>query len=372
MKRLNWQLSGAFLIWSVVPAFAQETAAPEIPPPPATTAPPPQTDRPTDRAAARTFADEAAPEAIGAAVISGPDGRLVVSDLVAASAAANAGLLQGDVVVSVDGHLLTEVDGFHQHLAAHRTEPVQLVVMRDGAQRTIVLNEPAPGSGAVEIRPAVGLRFIQGPQVIVAEVVVGSPADRVGLQPGDHLVAVNGDVISSTDHFITLVAAAPHDATLELTYVRNQERRWAAVEPAAWDVVFGATTARTAYKPSVTDSAVVAAPSITYYTAPYISTNVSPVVVPAAWYYPYYPSYAWYYHYWGIPYYAYHPAYYSPYSYHAPHWPYAWPCGGHPHPHTHPAPSTGIDSARTVPHADSGRMTTGMQAAEELRIVERE
>jgi predicted metalloprotease with PDZ domain len=305
-------------------------------------------------------------------IVSGTDGRLVVTDVVAGSAAADAGLFNGDVVVSVDGQFIDDVDDFHQYIGAHATEPVQLVVMRDGVQKTIVLNDPVPTSGTAEIRPALGVRFVQGPQVILAEVVVGSPADRAGLQPGDHLVAVNREVIASTDHFITLVASVPFDETLELTYVRNQERRWAAITPVAWDVVYGSTTTRIALKPAAPDATDVTAPAVTYYTTPWYTTNVSPIVVPAAWYYGYYPSYAWYYHYWGYPYYAYYPGYYYPYWYFAPHWPYAWPHAVHPHTHRVPA-ATRTDSAQSAPSAPNhGRIAGAVGNADfPQQLVER-
>jgi membrane-associated protease RseP (regulator of RpoE activity) len=214
------------------------------------------------------------------------------------------------------------------------------------------------------------VRFVQGPHVILSEVVAGSPAELAGLQPGDHLVALNGEVIASTDHFITLVAAVPYEESLELTYVRNQERRWAAIAPAAWDVVFGSTSTRVALKPAAPDSTVVAAPAVTYYTTPWYTTNVSPVVVPAAWHYPYYPAYAWYYYYWGYPFYAYYPAYY-PYWYHAPHWPYAWPHAVHPHTHRTPA-ATRTDSAQSAPSTTNpGRFGDAARDTNVFEVVER-
>lgn len=370
MKRLSY-LSALFVVAAFIPAMAQDrNELSDVPPPPDAAAGAVQDDRPLpDRP--RTFAEESSPSSLGAVVIARADGKLVVTDLVPDSAAATAGLQDGDVVVSLDGHFITEVDEFHEFLAAHPAQPVRLVVLRDGAERTIVLHEAPGGSRAAEVRPALGVRFVQGTQVILAEVLAGSPADLAGLQPEDHLVAVNREVIASTDHFITLVAAVPYDETLELTYVRNQERRWADITPAAWDVVYGSTTTRVALKPATPDTTVVAAPAVTYYTTPWYTTNVSPVVVPAAWYYPYYPTYAWYYHYWGYPYYAYYPGYYYPYSYYAPHWPYAWPHAVHPHTHRVPA-ATRTDSAQSAPSTTNpGRFADAARDTNALEVVER-
>jgi predicted metalloprotease with PDZ domain len=275
-------------------------------------------------------------------LVADPSGRLVFHNLVAGGLAATAGLREGDTIISVDGRFLTETDSFHEYLASHPGQPVRLIVLRDGAEQTIRLQPVAPQARDAEIRPALGVRFVQGAQVILSEVVTGSPADLAGLRPGDHIVAVDGEVVASSDHFIALVAAAPFGEWLQLSFVRNQERHRASVEPAAWDHVFAATGSHVALKPV---AAAVAAPAVAYYTAPYIATNVSPVVVPAAWYYPYYyPWYLGYYH-WAYPYYSVYSAYYYPAWYYAPLWPYYRP----PYVPTAPAPAVKTESAEVAP-----------------------
>jgi S1-C subfamily serine protease len=46
--------------------------------------------------------------------------------------------------------------------------------------------------------------------VVVAEVVRNSPAARLGFQPGDIVISLNGDAVSSTKVLQTLVGSDPN------------------------------------------------------------------------------------------------------------------------------------------------------------------
>jgi hypothetical protein len=231
----------------------------------------------------------------------------------------------------------------------------------DGTQRTFVVHGlRTSGAGgrqparATEARPALGVRFRQGSQVILVDALAGSPAEQAGLQVGDQLIAVNGDVIASSDHFITLVAATPFDEMLNITYVRGSERNTVAVSPAAWNTVFGTSGTHVTLRPDLTGvetavtapAACVAAP---YFYAPaYYVSNVSPVIVPLT----AYPTRAYGYSYWNYPYYSY--PYYSHYGYsYGPYHYYAWPYGP---PHGGPYP--GRPGSQIKSETDSTRLLT--------------
>jgi hypothetical protein len=226
-----------------------------------------------------------------------------------------------------------------------------------------------PNEGVVEVspRPALGVRFFRGSQIVLAEVLEDSPADLAGLQRGDRVISFNGTLPATTDEFIALVASASIDTTSQILVVRGGERHSIVVEPDAWNSVF--TESHAAARPDLDvdldddgDPDVAAAvPSPPYYYAPYYwyapyyyVSNVSPVVVPASWYVPYPYPYPYYYTaYWG-----YYPAWY--YNAYVPgyYWPYYWnyPAywGVTPHPHHHQddeAPdqdSADLDSRSTV------------------------
>lgn len=306
----------------------------------------PQVDLPPEPRAdsPRTFAEQTSPLSFGTTVIAGGDGHLMVADVADGSAAAQAGLHPGDHIVSVDGQLLTEPSSFNEYIAARPTSPLNIVVLRDGKQETIVVHPAGAAAATTEAhsRPALGLRFLQSPQVIIADTVSGGPAAGAGLLVGDQIVSVNGEVVTSSDQFITLVAAAPLDAPLTLAYVRGTERDTVSITPEAWSTVFTSAEVHTTLKPAAPATTVAPVFGCGAYAYPsynpYYISNVSPVVVPLSWYgyYPY--SYA----YWNVPYYY---GSYPNYFYHS-----AWPNGpyyGGPYPGpVHEAkPAKALDSA---------------------------
>jgi len=177
------------------------------------------------------------------------------------------------------------------------------------------------------------VRFLQGPSVLIGEVIPGSPAASAGLLMGDQVIAVHNTPITSSDHFISLIAAAPLHSKLELTYLRGGARATASFEPGSWDTVFNTPDQYVTLKPTSEVITPTAAPAgfwpsayypATYYppsyfaAAPYTYAYVSAVGVPGIAFPTYY----------GFPYgytYLASPYYYSGY-YVYPNWyPYTWP-----------------------------------------------
>jgi membrane-associated protease RseP (regulator of RpoE activity) len=66
------------------------------------------------------------------------------------------------------------------------------------------------------------LGAIINPQsLVVQRIEFGSPAERAGLQPGDRLVAVNGDYLEGFDQLQALLRQRPSSAIFVID--RNQE-----------------------------------------------------------------------------------------------------------------------------------------------------
>lgn len=132
---------------------------------------------------------------------------------------ARAGLREGDVITAVDGAEINDQGGLNFRVGLHNpNETVEVAVLRDGRRQTLNARiAPLPGdpdaskatliqqgglSGAqaVALNPALadnlgGDPFSSG--VIVTGVQRGSYANRVGIQPGDVIVAVNGRPVTS-------------------------------------------------------------------------------------------------------------------------------------------------------------------------------
>jgi S1-C subfamily serine protease len=61
---------------------------------------------------------------------------------------------------------------------------------------------------------------ITGPAVLIANLYVGSPAQRAGLQPGDLLLAIDGTALRSAQDALGRIAARVPGSTVRLRGVR--------------------------------------------------------------------------------------------------------------------------------------------------------
>ncbi len=148
-----------------------------------------------------------------------PVGALV-ANLVPGGPAEAAGLRRLDVIMQVDGHAIDDPDGFGFRFA---TKPVggtvKMSILRAGKMQdvsvalvgapevpprqpiTIATGSPFRGITIVNNSPATREEFsVSGVDdgVIVSAVEAGSTAEQVGFQPGDVVLALNGQRISDT------------------------------------------------------------------------------------------------------------------------------------------------------------------------------
>jgi regulator of sigma E protease len=121
-------------------------------------------------------------------------GRVNVVYVEPDSALAQAGLLADDVIETVNGANFSTYDDFLAQIHAANGEPVNLTVRRVDVEEpiTLTVRENLEGSAQSEPHP-----LIRG----VAE---SSPASRAGLQPGDLVVAFNGEPIATYEELQAL------------------------------------------------------------------------------------------------------------------------------------------------------------------------
>jgi S1-C subfamily serine protease len=177
------------------------------------------------------------PEIADSLALRRPAGALVASVL-ANSPAAKGGLRVGDLIVAIDGLSVEDPNTFNYRFG---TKPLggraQVQVVRggremavslalqtapDGPREELVITSPAPFMGAKvsNLSPALAeeLRIddaVRG--VVVVDVAVGSPAQRVGFQRGDVINAVNGDRIGRTRDLERVSATSPRLWRITLT-----------------------------------------------------------------------------------------------------------------------------------------------------------
>lgn len=154
-----------------------------------------------------------------------PEG-VILLDIHPESPLAQAGLLRGDVVLSVDGapvnsgpemmfRLAARGLGAEAELTIRRGSDVQAATIAliappdtpDRAARTITEASALRGLSVVRINPAVSAEYnlaTDASGILVTE--LRDIAARTGLRAGDILLAINGQVVNSTDDVLALAA----------------------------------------------------------------------------------------------------------------------------------------------------------------------
>jgi regulator of sigma E protease len=119
--------------------------------------------------------------------------RLKVAGIQKDSPADEAGLKPGDIVISYGDQSNPTMDQFMDITGRLVNEGVRLVVLRDGEQKTLNV-VPKEMNG----QPLTGTIFVPDTEhLVVANVLAGSPAERLGITPGSRIVAVNGQAVET-------------------------------------------------------------------------------------------------------------------------------------------------------------------------------
>ncbi|MEI2741458.1 MAG: Do family serine endopeptidase [Candidatus Competibacter sp.] len=174
------------------------------------------------------------PELARAFNLSGNQGA-VIAQVSPRSAAARAGLKEGDVVLNINGRPVRDGGALRNVIGLLEVgEPVRLEILRDGSPQTIdaklgeyvannlagaAINARLSGATFQDVGPGSPLSGrVQG--VLVAGIDSGSPAARTGLRKNDVIVAVNRQGISNTAELKQLAAEG---GELLLNLLRGRE-----------------------------------------------------------------------------------------------------------------------------------------------------
>jgi S1-C subfamily serine protease len=111
--------------------------------------------------------------------------------------ASRAGLRRGDIVARIDNHKLQSARQLFEILeTVTANQSLEIEVWRDGASRTVqIVAEKIPDNVAEQLASrllGLELGWHQAGAYAVTAVRRGSPGERIGLQPGDYVLAVNG------------------------------------------------------------------------------------------------------------------------------------------------------------------------------------
>ena len=146
-----------------------------------------------------------------------------VTQVMAGSLAAQAGLQTGDIILQIERDAVTSGEHFAQRVKrVPEGTPFSIRISRDGWERELLLHPPAP---EVSQPKKFGLRLTdpaagQGAQI--AAVILASSAARAGLKSGDLVTQVNGSKQAGAKNIASLMQeAAAHDRPLRLTVARE-------------------------------------------------------------------------------------------------------------------------------------------------------
>jgi Do/DeqQ family serine protease len=146
---------------------------------------------------------------------------VLVREALDGSPADRAGIRRGDVITHVDGREVQDLEALRFRIATYAVgQSVTLTVQRDGRERSLTAtliappetpprdvtplrgDQPLSGSVVANLSPALADELMLDTDtrgVVVVDIRRGSPAQRLGLQPGDILLRVNDREIRSAE-----------------------------------------------------------------------------------------------------------------------------------------------------------------------------
>ncbi|GBO84887.1 RIP metalloprotease RseP [Marinobacter adhaerens] len=161
----------------------------------------------------------------------------IVGQIADESVAERVGLQEGMEIHAVDGHRVSSWRDVNMRILERTGEhgSISMEVSEDGARGTVSgelsgwgLSDDTPNPlaefGITPWRPAV--------PPVLGQISEGGRAEAAGLQPGDRIVAVNGEAIGSWFELVEFIRNAP-EQTLQVTVERNGSEQSLSVTPEA-------------------------------------------------------------------------------------------------------------------------------------------
>lgn len=152
----------------------------------------------------------------------GAEGRTgaLVSQVVDGSPADAAGILPGDIIISLDGQPFRQASDLRMRVGLMRSgTEITLGILRDGTEMSVTLTleapegqpEPAPAAG-VPGSPLAGVDLAPAPDgrgLVIQSVAPDSPAAAAGLRAGDVILSANRKDVATPGDLEAAIGAEP-------------------------------------------------------------------------------------------------------------------------------------------------------------------
>lgn len=155
-----------------------------------------------------------------------------VGSVVENSAASRAGLLPGDVILSIDGSDVSRFEDIVSRIAMRPGETVKLKISRGGKIMTLPITTDTVEMPMIDKTvQKVGDLGIRNPMpALVSGVIAGSAADQAGLREGDLIVDIDGTPIHHFMDVYDIVSVSP-GKELHITVLRDGVRTTVTATP---------------------------------------------------------------------------------------------------------------------------------------------
>lgn len=174
----------------------------------------------------------------------------LVTEVISGSPAEKAGVLRGDVILSVNGRVVDELNDLPKQVAALPVgESAQITVFRDGKKRRLEVmiarlsdeTEIAEGGSAIDDKLGLGLvdlspelqrryRLEDSRGALVAAITPGGPGATAGLQVGDLIIEADGRVVVDVASLRRMAAKVPAGKVLRLLLQRRNQLLYTVIK----------------------------------------------------------------------------------------------------------------------------------------------
>jgi hypothetical protein len=193
---------------------------------------------------------EGTPNDLGIQFRMNSSGRLAVSSVT--NRQDEEGLREGDVIVSAGGRTFETEPALREFLTREAAQDrIPIVVMRDGRELSVAWNReseddtPSFGNLPENRREATAPQASIGAVVVdtrfgprIAEIVPGSPAAEAGLQPGDFILAMNGQRPLNSARLTADVGRSPLNESINLQVSRDGQTLRIQTRPQPREIVY--------------------------------------------------------------------------------------------------------------------------------------